>query len=105
VVLVSQRPRRESDVRRYFMRKLAIYGLTFFVAVTIDWLIPRFMPGDPVAAMLSRAQLRPEALGAMTAYYTKLFGLDVPVWQQYLNFWSSLFHGDPVGASGCSPSP
>ena len=27
-----------------------IYLVTFWVAVTIDWAIPRFMPGDPIAA-------------------------------------------------------
>jgi peptide/nickel transport system permease protein len=92
-------------VRRYFARKLAIYGLTFFVAVTIDWMIPRLMPGDPVAAMLSRAQLRPEALGAMTEYYNRLFGLDVPIWRQYLNFWSSLLHGDLGRSVWLFPEP
>ena len=41
-------------MRRYFGRKLLIYAVTFFVAATIDWLIPRFMPGDPVAVMLAQ---------------------------------------------------
>jgi peptide/nickel transport system permease protein len=78
-------------MRQHFQRKLGIYALTFFVAVTVDWLIPRFMPGDPVQAMLARASLRPEA---RQAYYTNVFGLDVPIWQQYLNFWNALLHGD-----------
>ena len=81
-------------MRRYFGRKLSIYVLTFFVAVTVDWMIPRFMPGDPVQTMLSRAASNPEAYDAMYAYYTDLFGLDVPIWQQYLNFWGALLHGD-----------
>lgn len=82
-------------MRRYFGRKLLLYGLTFFVAATIDWLIPRFMPGDPVRSMLARAPQRsPAAVEAMTNYYSELFGLDVPMWQQYLNFWSSLLQGD-----------
>ena len=81
-------------MRRYFQRKLGIYALTFFVAVTIDWVIPRFMPGNPVQTMLARASLRPEANQAMQAYYTNVFGLDVPIWQQYLNFWNRLLHGD-----------
>jgi peptide/nickel transport system permease protein len=81
-------------MRQYFQRKLGIYALTFFVAVTVDWLIPRFMPGDPVQTMLARASLRPEASQAMHDYYTSVFGLDVPIWQQYLNFWSALLHGD-----------
>jgi peptide/nickel transport system permease protein len=82
-------------VRRYFGRKLLIYGLTFFVAVTVNWMIPRFMPGDPVASMLARANVtQPAAYEAMRAYYTGLFGLDLPVWQQYLNFWGRLLRGD-----------
>ena len=81
-------------MRQYFQRKLGIYVLTFFVAVTVDWMIPRFMPGDPVQTMLARASLRPEASQAMQAYYTGVFGLDVPIWRQYLNFWGSLLQGD-----------
>ena len=34
-------------MKKYFARKFLFYALTFFVAVTIDWLIPRFAPGDP----------------------------------------------------------
>ncbi len=80
---------------RYFGRKLAIYALTFVVAVTINWLIPRFMPGDPVRAMVARAGLQdPAGVEAMREYYTKLFGFDLPWWQQYLNFWGELFSGN-----------
>ena len=81
-------------MRRYFGRKIVIYISTFFLAVTIDWAIPRFMPGNPVMNVLSRVSVRAEAAEAMYGYYTRAFGLDVPVWKQYLNFWNALFHGD-----------
>jgi peptide/nickel transport system permease protein len=81
-------------MRRYFGRKLLIYGLTFFVAVTIDWLIPRFMPGDPIANMLSRTALNADAAEIMYGYFSQAFGLNVPIWQQYINFWIALFQGD-----------
>lgn len=81
-------------MRRYFGRKLLIYAVTFFVAVTVDWMIPRFMPGDPIQTMLSRASLRPEANQALHTYYTNVFGLDLPAWRQYLNFWGALLRGD-----------
>ena len=79
---------------RYLTRKVLIYVLTFFVAVTIDWAIPRFMPGDPIEGLLSRMQAQPGAAEELTGYYTEAFGFDVPIWQQYLNFWVALFHGD-----------
>jgi peptide/nickel transport system permease protein len=81
-------------VTRYLARKVFIYAVTFFVAVTIDWAIPRFMPGDPVEALISRMQAQPQGAEALSGYYTEAFGLDVPVWEQYLNFWAALFHGD-----------
>jgi peptide/nickel transport system permease protein len=81
-------------VRRYFGRKLFIYLLTFWVAATIDWMIPRFMPGDPIQSLLSRTQVAPEAVAALIAYYRDLFGLDQPILGQYVNFWGALVHGD-----------
>jgi peptide/nickel transport system permease protein len=81
-------------MRRYFGRKLLIYILTLFLAVTIDWLIPRFMPGNPIDIMISRANLKAESAMLLHSYYMQAFGLDVPVLQQYINFWNALFHGD-----------
>ena len=83
-------------MRRYFGRKLLVYGLTFFIAATIDWLIPRFMPGDPVQSLVSRQGFGLSAAGsqALVDYYNRLFGLGRPIWEQYLNFWVSLLHGD-----------
>ena len=81
-------------MRRYFGRKIAVYISTFFLAVTINWAIPRFMPGNPVMNILSRVAVRAEAAEAMYGYYTRAFGLDVPIWRQYINFWIALFHGD-----------
>src|SRR5512134_1953486 len=79
---------------RYLARKVFIYLVTFFVAVTIDWAIPRFMPGDPIERLLARMQAQPGSSEVLSDYYTKAFGFDVPVWEQYLNFWAALFHGD-----------
>jgi peptide/nickel transport system permease protein len=82
-------------VRRYFGRKALIYLLTFFVAVTLNWMIPRFMVGDPVLRMLSRSSVgNPEAVAPMREYYERVFGLDRPVWEQYVNYWVELFKGN-----------
>jgi peptide/nickel transport system permease protein len=82
-------------VRRYFGRKLLTYSITFFVAATIDWLIPRFMPGDPVASLVSRTNgISPESAKALYDYYNNLFGLNQPLPVQYLNFWIALLHGN-----------
>jgi peptide/nickel transport system permease protein len=94
-------------VKRYFGRKILIYLLTFFLAVTIDWMIPRFMPGDPIRNMLTRVSVSSNAgaIQMMYNYYSHLFGLDLPLWQQYLNFWNSLFHGNLGISTYLFPTP
>jgi len=81
-------------VKRYFGRKLLVYILTFVLAVTIDWMIPRFMPGDPISILIARFGPRQGGYEALQGYFTNAFGLDLPIWQQYLNFWKALFQGD-----------
>jgi peptide/nickel transport system permease protein len=92
-------------VSRYFRRKLLIYLLTFFVAVSIDWAIPRFMPGNPVDLLISRAGLRGNAVSQMYTYYMEAFGLNLPIWKQYLNFWVAIFHGDLGTSIFLFPTP
>ena len=82
-------------MRRYFGRKLFTYTLTFFIAATIDWLIPRFMPGDPIASLVSRQSgLSPEGAAALVKYYNDLFGFNKPLPAQFLDFWAKLLSGD-----------
>lgn len=92
-------------MRRYFGRKVLIYAITFFIAVTIDWCIPRFMPGNPVDILISRAGLRGSAVVEMRNYYLTVFGLDVPVWRQYLNFWGMVFQGNLGTSIYLFPTP
>ncbi len=93
-------------MHRYFGRKSLIYLLTFIVAVTLNWLVPRFMPGDPVLRMLSRTSVsNPEAIAPMRDYYERVFGLDVPLWQQYVNYWGQLFDGNMGVSVWLFPTP
>ena len=86
-------------MRQYFGRKLSIYALTFFIAATIDWLIPRLMPGDPIQSLMARmggggATITPEGAKAMEDYYKGVFGLDKSMPEQFISFWVNLLHGD-----------
>jgi len=81
-------------VTRYLARKITIYLLTFYVAVTIDWAIPRLMPGDPVDGLIARLHADSTASQELHGFFTESFELDQPLWKQYLNFWWGLLHGD-----------
>ena len=81
-------------MRRYLVRKLIIYVLTFFIAATIDWLLPRMVPGNPVSLLLAKMNLQPQTYNATYNLYMKAFGFNRPWWDQYLNFWRALLHGN-----------
>jgi peptide/nickel transport system permease protein len=93
-------------VRRYLSRKLITYVLAFFVGVTIDWGIPHLMPGDPIQGLLSRFNLGDTAsYQALYADFAKSFGLNVPLWEQYLDFWKGVLTGNmgiSVSVTGAS---
>ncbi|HOI34691.1 MAG TPA: ABC transporter permease [Mesotoga infera] len=78
----------------YFRRKIVIYLLTFIFAVTIDWMIPRFMPGNPIQNLLSRFSTRSDTTEVIARYLNEIYGLDRPPLQQYFAFWAGLFRGD-----------
>lgn len=53
------------------------------------------MPGNPVDRMIARASVaHPEAIGPMREYYEGIFGLDLPAWRQYINYWAELLQGN-----------
>ena len=82
-------------MRRYFARKLITYGITFFAAVTVDWMIPHLMPGDPIQTLMANIRVQDaHTYNMLYNQFAKSFRTDLPLWKQYYYFWNSLFHGD-----------
>lgn len=81
----------------YVARRLGIMLLVVFLAVSINFALPRMMPGDPIQAQLSQLLASGGGSGDITAMvesYQKRFGLDQPVWAQYIAYWQALFRLD-----------
>src|SRR6478609_812903 len=70
--------------------KLGGLLLTLFLASLLVFFSRFLVPGDPVAFLLRGRKPSPEAVAQITAQY----GLDLPPWQQYLNWVAGLLHGD-----------
>lgn len=79
---------------RYVIRRLVFYAITAWAAITINFLLPRLIPGDPVQALLNRyqGQISPDAANSLYV----LFGLDknTGIFRQYGQYWAQLFRGD-----------
>jgi peptide/nickel transport system permease protein len=74
---------------RYAARKLAEGAFTVFIGITLAFFLFRLMPGDPTAAFLD-IRLTPEAKMQLI----RDFGLDRPLWEQYLLFLKNLARGN-----------
>lgn len=74
---------------RYVVRRLLQMVPVFIGATLLIFLMVNVM-GDPVAGLCGERTCDP----ATTAQLEKEFGLDRPVWQQYLTYMGNVFTGD-----------
>jgi len=78
---------------RFFIRRGIFYVVTAWAAVTINFFLPRLMPGDPITALLASTRgITPEQAESVRV----LFGLDTEqtIWQQYFAYVKQILHGD-----------
>jgi peptide/nickel transport system permease protein len=83
--------------RKYFLNKLLWFLITFVFAFILNFILPRLMPGDPVAAIVSRmAQGMSNSTGVQAIYeqYTELFGTNKPMLEQFFIYVKNVFRGD-----------
>jgi len=88
-------------LQKYFLKKTAWYLITLFIAILLNFLLPRLIPGNPVAAIASRAMAGVTDQSTIKKIYDEymaIFGLDKPIWQQFLIYLGNLFRGN-LGAS------
>ncbi|MBL7254355.1 ABC transporter permease [Paractinoplanes lichenicola] len=90
---------------KYFLQRIAFYLFTAWAAITLNFFIPRLVPGDPVQSLIAkfRGQLSTEAINSLYV----LFGLDdnKGLWAQYVDYWKQLFQGDLGLSFTFFPSP
>lgn len=86
------------ELQRYLLTRFGQFLLIIFVAVSVNFIIPRLLPGDPVQTALARLQTAGGAqnvdIQAVSAAYRAKYGLDAPMLEQYFNYWMDLFRLD-----------
>ena len=73
----------------YVLRRLGMFLLTIWLGSTIIFIVPRLAPGDPISAMVSRMSAQAgniENSGAIIEAWKARFGLNDPLYIQYLRF-------------------
>jgi peptide/nickel transport system permease protein len=89
----------------YLLKRIVFYVFTAWAAITINFFVPRLIPGDPVQALISKqhGQLNSDAIHSLYV----LFGLDKqdPLWHQYLEYLGQLLRGDLGLSFTFFPSP
>ena len=82
----------------YVARRIGVFFLVVILAVSINFLIPRLRSTNPVEARMNEFA----ALGGgsaanmkqLIAIYNEKFGLDKPLWVQYVNYWRDVARFD-----------
>ena len=74
---------------KYILKRLLAGVLTMVVLITVAFFMMHAMPGGPFSPSEEK-NVPKEVLERIAASY----GLDQPVWKQYLNYWKNLLHGD-----------
>jgi len=83
--------------RKYFLNKLGWFAITFVFAFLLNFILPRLMPGDPVAAIVARqAQGMSNSTGVQAIYqqYTELFGTNRPMLEQFFLYVRNVLQGN-----------
>jgi peptide/nickel transport system permease protein len=89
---------------RFLLRRLGFYLVAAWVALTLNFFLPRLMPGDPATALFARfrGRLAPEAMQALR----ETFGLtQAPLWSQYLTYLRHALQGDFGVSVAYFPTP
>jgi ABC-type dipeptide/oligopeptide/nickel transport system permease component len=86
-------------MHRYILRKLLIMVPTVFAVVTLVFVIMHVAAGDPAAAILGE-----ESTVEIRQAFRAKYGLDRPLWVQYISYLTDLAHGN-LGISYINNQP
>src|SRR5207248_6743083 len=88
------------------LRRLGVYVLAAWVAVTVSFLLPRVVPGNPVAGAVARASQSGACNSECVRAVAEQLGYNVhtSLWDQYLQYWGHLAQGD-LGHSWSENAP
>ena len=92
---------------RWFARRLVFYVFALWVALTINFLLPRLMPGEPDRrdpAALSPSQLAANP-GIVQTYKALLGGGDNSIWHDYVVYLGRIVHLDFGISTSNYPAP
>src|SRR6516164_8779072 len=81
----------------YVLRRIGMAVLIVFAAVSVNFAMPRLLPGDAVEQQFAQASAMGAQVGdikAATAALRAQLGLDRPVWLQYLDYLGATLRGD-----------
>src|SRR5260370_37382761 len=88
------------------LRRLGVYLLAAWVALTVSFLLPRVVPGNPVAGAVARASQSGNCNSQCVLAIEEQLGYNVhaSLWDQYVTYLGSLAHGD-LGHSWSENAP
>ncbi|MBN8880926.1 peptide/nickel transport system permease protein [Salana multivorans] len=81
---------------KFYARRLAFYVITLWAAISLNFFIPRLLPGNPADIILAKMARNGEIPPGVEKTVRLLLGAesDQSMWEQYLQYWGNLFRGN-----------
>ncbi len=87
---------------RYLIKRLLIFFITIILAATLNFIIPRLTPQDPIAALIGKMANKGALLGdsaPIVEMYRARFGMDKPLLVQYFRYMYNIIFRFDFGYS------
>lgn len=82
----------------YLARRIGIFLFIVITAVTLNFFIPRLSPTNPIQSRMNQLAAQggvyENQIQELIEIYNQKFGLDKPLWEQYMIYWRDLLRFD-----------
>jgi dipeptide transport system permease protein len=85
---------------RFLLRRVTLIVPTFIAVTFLSFILIRLVPGDPIEVRAGEHGIDPARLAEMRHAY----GLDQPLWKQFVRYEAQVAHGD-LGVSVVTQTP
>lgn len=74
-------------MKKYILKRIGMMVLTLFIVATLTFFLMKMIPGSPLGNIMKLSKTQQLAV-------EKQYGLNKPVWQQYLSYMGGVLHGN-----------
>src|SRR6266566_6403184 len=93
-ILETVYTKEKEHCMRHLLRRTGFYLVALWASITLNFIIPRLIPGDPTAALMARFQGQHVDNDTINTLRIQFGISNEPVLVQYVKYLNNLLHGN-----------